>query len=37
MKGDLLNLDLSGLGEGMFIVSLKEDGRLITGPLLILP
>jgi hypothetical protein len=37
LEGELLNLDLSGLGPGMFIVSLKEEGRVTTGPLLIIP
>jgi hypothetical protein len=37
LEGELLNLDLSDLGEGMFIVLLKEEGRMTTGPLLIIP
>jgi len=37
LEGELLNLDLSGLGEGMFIISLTEEGRVTTAPLLIIP
>jgi hypothetical protein len=37
LEGELLNLDLSGIGQGMFIVLLKEKGRVTTGPLLIIP
>jgi hypothetical protein len=37
MEGGQINLDLSGLGEGMVIVSLMEEGRVTTGPLLIIP
>ncbi len=36
MEGDLLNLDLSGLSEGMVIVSLWEEGRVATSPLLLI-
>lgn len=36
VEGGLVNLDLSGLGEGMFIVSLREAGRVATSSLLII-